>query len=352
MSAKEGQWPKVILSLNSNIEQAIQVLNDVGLRIVLIIDSSGILLGSISDGDIRRGLLRGLDLSSPIESVIQYNPLVVAPEMDKASVIELMIREKIQQVPIVDKNLQIIGLHHWDEINTTNGRSNLMVIMAGGKGTRLHPQTENCPKPMLMLAGKPILEHIINRAKKEGFSNFVISIHHLGHIIEEYFGDGLKLGVNIEYLREEFPLGTAGALSLIQPVPGLSFVVTNGDVISDIRYGELLNFHEQHKPMATMAIRSHEWQNPFGVVQIEGIEITGYVEKPVSRSYINAGVYVIEPAALEFLSKSTPCDMPELFSQIQEKAGRVIAYPLHEQWLDIGRPEDFQEAIEKNGFRL
>jgi len=352
MSAKEEEWSKAILPVDSNIEQAIQVLNDVGLRIVLIINNSGALVGSISDGDIRRGLLRGLHLSSPIKNIIQYNPHVVSVEIDKAAVIDLMIREKIQQVPIVDKNLKIIGLHQWDSMHSRQLRSNLMVIMAGGLGTRLHPQTENCPKPMLPLGGKPILEHIITRAKAEGFSHFVLAIYHLGHMIEEYFGDGKNLGVKIEYLREKFPLGTAGALSLINPIPDAAIVVTNGDVLSDIRYGELLDFHEQHKPMATMAVRSHEWQNPFGVVQTDGIEITSYEEKPISRNYINAGVYVIAPKALEFLSKSVHCDMPQLFSQIQEKAERIIAYALHEQWLDIGRPEDFQEAIERNGYQL
>jgi NDP-sugar pyrophosphorylase family protein len=166
-----------------------------------------------------------------------------------------------------------------------------MVIMAGGKGTRLHPLTDNCPKPMLRITGKPILEHIIERAKIEGFSHFVLAINYLGNMIEEYFGNGHALGVNIDYLREEKPLGTAGALSLLNPRPDIAFVVTNGDVLTDIRYGEVLDFHLQHHAKATMAVRIHEWQNPFGVVKTQGIEIIGYEEKPLSRSHINAGVY-------------------------------------------------------------
>ena len=255
-----------------------------------------------------------------------------------------MAANKIQQIPIVDENLNVVGLHLWDEISSIPVRSNIMVIMAGGKGTRLHPQTENCPKPLLPIAGKPILEHIIDRAKAEGFSHFVLAIYHLGHMIEEYFGNGERFGVNIDYLREESPLGTAGALSLLNPVPDSAFVVTNGDVITDIRYGELIDFHQQHFAKATMAVRVHEWQNPFGVVEINGIEITGYEEKPISRTHINAGVYVVEPSVLGLLTKSAPCDMPSLFELLREKEECVVAYPIHEPWLDVGRPEDLKVA--------
>ena len=218
--------------------------------------------------------------------------------------------------------------------------------MAGGKGSRLHPQTENCPKPLLPIAGKPILEHIIERAKIEGFSHFILAIYHLGHMIEEYFGNGDALGVRIEYLREESPLGTAGALSLLNPLPESAFVVTNGDVITDIRYGELLDFHNQHGATATMAVRVHEWQNPFGVVETQGLEIVGYEEKPVSRSHINAGVYVIEPSVIGLLTKFISCDMPTLFERIRANEKKVVAYPIHENWLDIGRPDEFLKAIE------
>jgi NDP-sugar pyrophosphorylase family protein len=219
-----------------------------------------------------------------------------------------------------------------------------MVIMAGGKGTRLHPQTENCPKPLLPIAGKPILEHIIDRAKVQGFSHFILAIHYLGHMIEEYFGNGDAFGVKIGYLREESPLGTAGALSLLDPLPNVPFVVTNGDVLTDIHYGELLDFHVQHNARATMAVRVHEWQNPFGVVETRGVDIIGYEEKPLFHTHINAGVYVLEPSAISFISKSVPCDMPTLFDRIKEKDMRTIAYPIHERWLDVGRPDDLMTA--------
>ena len=344
MSRVESLWRRAILPISSNMEQVIHILNTVALKIVLITDETGVLVGTISDGDIRRGLLKGLSLTSSLESIIHYDALVVPPELSRDLVIQLMRANKIQQIPIVNEKMHVVGLHLWDEISAPSTRTNTMVIMAGGKGARLHPQTESCPKPLLPVAGKPILEHIIDRAKVEGFSHFILAIYHLGHMIEDYFGNGEDFGIKIEYLREKSPLGTAGALSLLDPLPSSAFVVTNGDVITDIRYGELLDFHEHHKAIATMAVRLHEWQNSFGVVQTSGIDIIGYEEKPVSRSYINAGVYVINPSALSLMTSSEPCDMPTLFESIQEKEGRVIAYPVHEQWLDVGRPEDFSKA--------
>jgi NDP-sugar pyrophosphorylase family protein len=291
-------------------------------------------------------LLKGLDLSSPIAGVIHRNALVVPPEIGREMVMQLMVANKIQQIPVVDERRHVVGLYLWDEITTPPVRPNLMVVMAGGMGTRLRPHTENCPKPLLSVAGKPMLEHIIERAKLEGFSDFVLAIHYLGHLIEDYFGNGERLGVRIDYLREQAPLGTAGALGLLNPRPGAPFVVTNGDVITDIRYGELLDFHIRYDAAATMAVRVHEWQHPFGVVQTQGIEITGFEEKPVARSHINAGVYALDPDALSVLSANAHCDMPMLFERLQVQAKRTVAYPMHEPWLDVGKPDDLSRALD------
>lgn len=344
MSSVEERWCKAILPVQATIEQAIRNLDRVAIKIVLVVNERGELEGTISDGDIRRGLLKGLDLNSSIASVIHRNALVVPPEMGRELVMQLMVANKIQQIPVVNENHHVVGLHLWDEITTPVVRPNLMVIMAGGMGTRLRPHTENCPKPLLQVAGKPMLEHIIERAKLEGFSHFVLAIHYLGHMIEEHFGNGERLGVKIDYLREQSPLGTAGALGLLNPRPDAAFVVTNGDVITDIRYGELLDFHIRHAAAATMAVRVHEWQHPFGVVQTQGVEIVGFDEKPVARSHINAGVYALDPGTLSFLGTDTHCDMPTLFERLQAKANRTVAYPMHEPWLDVGRPDDLQSA--------
>ncbi len=340
----EDIWRQAILPAEVTIQQAIRNLDQVAIKIVLVVNESGELQGTISDGDIRRGLLRGLDLNSPAASIVHRDALVVPRGMARETVVQLMVANKIQQIPVVDEHRQVVGLHLWDEITVPPIRPNLMVIMAGGMGTRLRPHTENCPKPLLPVAGKPMLEHIIDRARIEGFTRFVLAVHYLGSMIEDYFGNGERWHVEIEYLREQAPLGTAGALGLLNPRPTEPFVVTNGDVLTDIRYGELLDFHTRHAAEATMAVRLHEWQHPFGVVQTRGVEIVGFEEKPVARTHINAGVYVLDPAALNTLAVDVPCDMPALFERLQAQSMRTVAYPMHEPWLDVGRPEDLAIA--------
>jgi dTDP-glucose pyrophosphorylase len=344
LSISEKIWRTVTLPLYSTIKEAIGTLNETGLQIVLVLDEGDILLGTITDGDIRRGLLRGLTLEEPINKIMRSNSIVVPPEMSREMVLQLMHANRFRQLPVVDDKHRVVGLHLWDEITTPLERPNLMVIMAGGLGTRLLPHTQNCPKPMLPVAGKPMLERIIELATAEGFVNFIISLGYLGHVIEDYFGNGERIGVKIDYLKESNPLGTAGALSLIFPTPELPFVVTNGDVLSDIKYGEILDFHVRHFAKATMAVRLHEWQHPFGVVQTQGIDIVGIDEKPIARSHINAGIYCLSPDALTLMKRNTFCDMPTLFEQLKAVGNRTVAYPMHEPWLDVGRPDDLNRA--------
>lgn len=340
----EKTWRDLILPVNATVADAINNLNQFAIKIVLVVNNAGVLEGTISDGDIRRALLKGLNLKSPITQALHRNPLVVPPELSRELVMQLMASNKIQQIPIVNEHHNIVGIHLWDTISASPLRSNIMVIMAGGLGTRLRPYTETCPKPLLLVGGKPMLQHIIERAKLEGFTNFVIAINYLGHMIEAHMGDGKDFDVKIEYLHEDSPLGTAGALSLLKPLPDSPFVVINGDVICDIRYSELIDFHIRHDAIGTMAVRLQEWQNPFGVVKVKDLQIIGFEEKPVSRHYINAGIYVLDPSALSLLSPGERCDMPTLFKRIQDKFNMTIAYPMHEPWLDVGQPDDLELA--------
>ena len=343
-AVSEELWRQALLPADATIHKAIKNLDQVAIKIVLVVNEGGELQGTISDGDIRRGLLTGLSLNSSITSIIHRNALVVPPEMGRETVMQLMIANKVQQVPVVDECHHVVGLHLWDAITTPPLRPNLMVIMAGGLGTRLQPHTENCPKPLLPVAGKPMLEHIIERAKLEGFTHFVLAIHYLGHMIEDYFGNGERLQVQIDYLREGEPLGTAGALGFFVPVPSLPFVVTNGDVLTDIRYGELLDFHVRNHAAATMAVHIYEWQHPFGVVQTSGIDIVGFEEKPIHCSHVNAGVYALQPKALDYLQTNQHCDMPTLFEVLRLQGERTVVYPMHEPWLDVGLPNDYDRA--------
>ncbi|GAA4046862.1 nucleotidyltransferase family protein [Parerythrobacter jejuensis] len=338
-------WRKALLQRSSaTIGDAIAALDRSGLQIVLAADADGVLEGTITDGDIRRGLLRGDTLESSIDGIIQRSPMVAPSDLPEATVRQLMSANKIRQMPIIDDSGVLVGLYIPDMMGAAQERPNLMVIMAGGKGTRLRPHTQNCPKPLLEVSGKPMLEHILENARASGITNFVVSVHYLGHMIEEYFGDGSKWGVSIDYVREETPLGTGGSLSLLQERPRAPFLVCNGDVISSVNFAEVVDYHNLHRAVATMAVRSHEMRNEFGVVLTDGVEITGFEEKPVVKSYVNAGIYVIDPSALDLLETNAYCDMPTLFGRIRDRQERTVVFPMHEDWLDVGRPDDLARA--------
>ena len=347
MSTPESRWRRTLLHIDATISQAIDNLNDTGLQIVIIINSDNTFAGTITDGDIRRAILRGETLDSPVIGVMCESPLIVSPQMSDQTVKHFMLINHIKQIPVIDENKQVVGLNCWDDISLPRTRPNKVIIMAGGFGKRLRPQTENCPKPMLRVSGKPMLEHIIMRAKQNGFHNFVISIQYLGHMIVDYFGNGSDLGVDIEYLREDKPLGTAGALSNLQSRPEHPFIVTNGDVLSDIKYNELIDYHLDHSAFATMAVRRHEWTHPFGVVKTDGINILSFEEKPTFVSYVNAGIYVLDPGVLGFMEAGTFCDMPNLFERLLLKDKITTVYPMHEPWLDVGRHKDLDLANQK-----
>lgn len=339
-----GQWEKALLPESATLADTIRCLNEAKTQIALIVTDDRVLAGTVTDGDIRRGLLRGVSMESSATSIMQRSPLVVTQQVPREAVFQLMQANRIHQLPVVDAEGRAVGLHLWHDLAVAPKRNNQMVIMAGGKGTRLRPHTENCPKPLLPVGGKPMLEHIIERAKSNGFHRFVLSVHYLGHMIEEYFGDGARWDVRIEYLYEPEPLGTAGAIGLLRDLPESAFLISNGDVLTDINYGELLDFHLRHGAAATMAALLYEWQHPFGVIQTKGVDIVGFEEKPVLRSHINAGIYVLEPRAIELLQAGEPCDMPTLFSRLQASGQRTIVYPMHEPWLDVGRADDYSAA--------
>lgn len=347
MTGFDIHWRSALISPDATLAETIANLNEVGIKLVLCVDAQGRLVGSVSDGDLRRGMLRGLSMQDNIQEITNPSPLVVPEGADREMVRAIMKVNKVLQVPVVDGEGRVVGLHLWDSLDTAPAHDHTMVIMAGGKGTRLRPYTENCPKPMLPVAGKPMLEHIIERAKSQGFGRFVLSLNYLGQMIRQHFGDGSTHGVEIAYVEETEPLGTAGALSLIRPRPENAFVVTNGDVLTDIDYHELIKFRDRHNAHGVMAVRNYEWTNPYGVVQMEGVDITGFAEKPVSRSHINAGIYAFAPGVLDHLVRHRHCDMPTLFDRLRDLGHRTVAYPMHEPWLDVGRPDDLERANQK-----
>lgn len=333
-----------IIEKNSRIVDAIETLNKSANKIVLVVDLKGVLLGTITDGDIRRGLLQGMGLESPIEEIVHTEAVTVSETYTDESVLEIMIEKRIEQIPVLDLEGKPVDLLLWSEITGGKVFPNTIFIMAGGKGERLMPLTENCPKPMLVISGKPILEHIILKARKEGFRNFVISIHYLGEMISSYFEDGRKFGVNIEYVKESKPLGTAGSLGLLSDLPLEPIIVTNGDILSEISFKYLLDFHTENQALATMAVGEYAWQNPFGVVELDRNQIKSYTEKPTTISKINAGIYVLQPSAIRYLTAGEHCNMSEFFLKLMSANQNVLACPVREQWLDLGTHNDLKKA--------
>jgi dTDP-glucose pyrophosphorylase len=340
-------WQKTIILNTDSIQDALESLNRSSLQIVLVTDEKGNFIGTITDGDIRRGVLKGLSIKDSVDSILNRSPLVVPPEMSKESVIHLMRANKIKQLPIIESGKKVTGLHVYDELDETQARQNYFVVMVGGKGIRMRPFTENCPKPMLLIKDKPMLEHIMNRAILDGFSNFIFCIHYLGKMIQDYFEDGKKWNVSITYIEEEEPLGTAGALSLIPYLVDLPIIVTNGDVLTDIHYSDLLNYSELHSASGIMAVREYVLQHPFGVVNTQGINIESFEEKPNFKTLVNAGIYCLRPEALGLIPRNKYLDMPTLFSEIRANGKKAVVYPMHETWMDVGRPNDLEFAKQK-----
>jgi len=332
---------KITLCKDNLISEAVKSLNSSGVGIVLVNDTNDVFIGTITDGDIRRGILAGFDLSASISKIVRKNPLVVNKEISYEEAVSIMQSNNLRHLPVL-KNGILIDLHLLNR-KSSNVREEIFFIMAGGFGKRLYPHTKDTPKPMLFVAGKPILEHIILRAKKEGFINFCIAVHYLSNVVKDYFGNGSKLNINIEYIDENVPLGTAGALSLFKPKNKLPIVITNGDVITDISYSNVLNYHYYHSAFATMSVTTHYLQNPFGVVLLEDITIKGFEEKPVFESFINAGIYVLSNGFKELMVHNSPIDMPDLIMNLKEYGKKVIACPAYEEWSDIGNPADLTE---------
>jgi NDP-sugar pyrophosphorylase family protein len=249
----------------------------------------------------------------------------------------------VTHLPLVDEDGKLAGLFIDQPDGEAATRDNTVVIMAGGMGLRLRPLTENTPKPMIPVGGKPMVQHTIESLLAEGFVNFVLAINYLGDQIEEHFGDGSGLGVRITYVKEEQPLGTGGALSLLEGAFTAPIVVINGDVLLSARLADMLNYHHSHSADITVGVKVLDTQIPFGVIELEGNHITAMQEKPVYRDFVNAGFYVLEPSIVGSVRPSVRLDMPDL---VGEWLGRrkVFAYPIHEAWKDLGHIEDLERA--------
>ena len=338
------KWKQILVAPELSIRDVLRVIDTEALRIALVTDPDHTLRGVVSDGDIRRGILAGISLESPVSAIMNRNPLTASFNAPHEELARLMQQNSILSVPLI-KHGKVVGIKTLHDSLEQPKLSNPVLIMAGGFGTRLGELTRKCPKPMLMVGDKPMLETIMLGFISAGFYNFYISTHYLPDKIRNYFQDGSKWDVNITYVHENTPLGTGGALGLLPDnITQSPLILINGDILTKVNFNKLLDFHCYNNADATMCVRDYEYQVPFGVIDGNGSKITSIVEKPIQRFFINAGIYVLSPSVIKKIDKNVAIDMPTLFEQLIDANKTILKFPIHEYWLDIGQINDFSRA--------
>lgn len=337
-------WRKVLIPPDADLRETLRVIDGAGTGISLVVDDEGRLLGTVSDGDVRRALIAGADLRAQAYSILNPEPRVARPGQSRSSMLDMLRDLGLHQLPIVDEAGRAVGLVTLDEILRAPERPHEVVIMAGGLGQRLSELTRDTPKPMLKVGSRPILETIILNYAGQGFRRFWLSVNYKAEQIEAHFGDGSHMGLDIRYLRETTRLGTGGALSLLPETPSGPIMVSNGDVLSKEDYGAVLDAHMAADAQATVLVRDYEIQVPFGVVSAGPDGVTALQEKPTQRFLINAGVYVLAPEALALVPRDTFFDLPTLLERMLEAGMKVRTHRAEAYWMDIGRLPDFERA--------
>ncbi len=337
-------WKQILVAPSDSIFRTLEVIDRSALQIALVVDEKGYLLGTVTDGDVRRGILKGLGLDSAVAQIMSKNFSSCSVDDAREKVLAIMSNTRLHQLPVIDHNGCLIGIHTIDSLMVSTTRNNIVFLMAGGLGSRLKSLTENCPKPLLKVGGKPILESIIESFIEQGFKNFYISINYKGEMIEQYFGNGSDLGVQINYIREDKRLGTAGSLKLLPETNTQPIIVMNGDILTKVDFRNLLDFHISQEADATLCIREYQLEVPYGVVSIERNRFKGIEEKPKERFHINAGLYVLNPELINYIPENTYFDMPELFKILAKENRETAVYPIREYWMDIGHMDDYERA--------
>jgi len=338
-------WKKTILKQNDTMQMAINALELESLRIVMVVDEDNRFVGTVTDGDIRRGLIRHLSMDVAISEIMFKEPVVASAEDDKNSILSKMKELDILQIPIIDKDYKIVGLETLQNLLEKKKYDNPVFLMAGGFGKRLRPLTENTPKPLLQIGKKPILEKILEQFIDVGFHRFYISTHFKSEMVTEHFGDGGDWNITIEYVHEEVPLGTAGSLGLLpDSLPNLPILMMNGDILTQIDFAELLEFHLKGNGDVTVCVREYDFQVPYGVVKAKGDYIVSIEEKPVHKFFINAGVYVLDPKTFNNIDGTSYLDMPKFLENKINNGRQINMFPVYEYWLDIGQMDQFEQA--------
>jgi dTDP-glucose pyrophosphorylase/CBS domain-containing protein len=341
-AAKE--WRATLVRDSATIRAAIRAIDDSALQIALVVDAEQRLVGTATDGDVRRALLRGIALDTAVADIMNRQPAACPAALGREAALAVMRSADVKQVPLLDPAGRVIGLEILGDVVKRVERDNWVVLMAGGLGQRLRPLTQDCPKPMLSVGGQPILEIILKNFARQGFSRFFLSVNYKAEMVRHHFGGGERWDVRIDYLEEREKLGTAGALGLLPERPSQPLIIMNGDLLTDINFGSMLDFHLEQRATATMAVREHTVEVPFGVIDLADDYLAGVTEKPRYSWFVNAGVYVVEPRVIDLVERGKPVDMPDLFKRVLAGNDRIAAFPVREYWRDIGRLEDFERA--------
>ena len=337
-------WKRTFINPTQPILEAMRIIDTSALQIALVVDEKKRLIGVVTDGDIRRGILKGVKLDEPISTIMFREFTYAKATAAREEIIALMKRKELLQIPLLDEDGCVVDLKVLVDLISMPQTENWVVLMAGGLGNRLRPLTNDCPKPLLTLNEKPILEIILENLIKHGFRQFYISINYKAEMIEKHFCDGSNWGVQIEYLREKKAMGTAGALGLLPERPAAPLIVMNGDLLTNINFRQLLDFHHAHKALATMCVRDYNFQVPFGVVALDQYRLSNIDEKPSHHFFVNAGIYVLSPTALDIIPPDETYDMTVLFQDIIAAGHEAIAFPIREYWLDVGQFDDYEKA--------
>jgi len=334
---------KIKLKKESTISDALKIISKGNLQIAIVLNAKEELIGTITDGDIRRGFLKGLNLKSKINSIIFRKPTIVNKSLSREQIIKIAISKKIYQLPVVDNNRKVVGIYILNDLLNKRKKNNKVIIMAGGKGTRLLPLTKNIPKPMLTLGKKPILQIIIEKFAKYGYKDFTICVNYKSKVIQDYFKNGSKYGVKIDYILEKKRMGTAGALSLLKKKPSNPFFIMNGDLITNVNFEKMLDFHLEKSAIASMCVKEHNIQTRYGEVGLENENIVYLKEKPKYKFFVNAGIYILNPECIDLVPNKF-YDMTTLFKKMISINKKIVSYPLGEYWIDIGLENDFKKA--------
>lgn len=335
----------MIVSPRDSILDAVRAINDGGRAIAFVCDPDGKVLGTLTDGDIRRALLAGSGLDARcLASIMNSHFAAVTPAAGRAEVLDAMRAREIEQVPVVDARGRLLALHSLHDLIGVAGRPNWAVVMAGGRGVRLRPLTDTVPKPMIRVAGRPILERLVLHLVSHGITRIFVAVNHLGDVIERHFEDGSRFGCDISYLRESKPLGTGGALSLLPSRPAPPILVVNGDLVTQFDVARMLRFHTRGQYAVTFGLRPHAIAIPYGVGRMRGNRLVQLREKPTERMLINAGIYIVGRKALSLIPKDCEYPLTGLFEDCQRRGLKVGATVIEDEWIDVGQHEDLHRA--------